>query len=184
MARPLQLSLQENNDENQRTNGEMMERRKAEMKQYDQYQLFQVIEIDSPSPESSSDFVNDKYGITDEAMAMDYRSALELIYDGWDRLAVAIGSNNLELDLSNTVEVNDSDRPSFDYPSVNHNILFSDEDFEDGYDPLIGSSDEFTEQVAELFNLGHEAVESRSQLAAAVNALESALHVNDDLSNK
>lgn len=160
------------------------------MKQHDQYQLFQVVEMDAPSPDSDSDFVNETYGITDEAMAMDYRGALELIFDGWDRQPVAIGDDDLESDPP--IEFEETNL-LLDYLSgqlsdslqANQQSLFSDGEYDgksDNSNEIATISDEFTEQIAELFKLGRVAYASRSQLAAAVLALESALLVNDDLS--
>lgn len=168
---------------------EMMERKETEMKQFEQYQLFQVVEMDAPSPDSVSDFVNEMYGITDEAMALDYRSALALIFDGWDRLSV-VGDDNLELDP--TIEIEETNL-LLDYLSgqlfgslqANQQCLFSDEEYDgisDTSNIIATISDEFTDQIAELFSLSQAAFETRSQLAAAVQALESALLVNDDLS--
>lgn len=169
---------------------EKMERKETEMKQHDQYQLFQVIEMDAPSRETDANFVNEPYGITDEAMAMDYRGALELIFDGWDSQSVAVGDDNLASDLTNEI---DETNLLLDYLSeqlsdslqANQQSLFSGEEYDGNGDNSIEIatiSDEFTDQIAELFKSGQVAYESRSQLAAAVQALESALLVNDDLS--
>ncbi len=169
---------------------EKMERKDTEMNQIDQYQLFQVIEMDAPSPDSVSDFVSATYGITDESMAMDYRSALELIFDGWDRLSVAAGGDNLESDP--TIEIEETNLlldylngQLLDSLQANQQYLLSDEEYDgksEFSNEIATISDEFTEQIAELFSMSSMAYESRSQLAAAVQALESALLVNDDLS--
>ncbi len=124
------------------------------MKQCDQYQLFQVNEIDAPSPERVSDFVNETYGITDEAMAMDYRSALELIFDGWDRQPVALEGEPLESDPTLESEETNSlldylGGQLLDSEQGNQQFLFSDEEYEGKSDNEIASiSDEFTDQIA------------------------------------